>query len=78
MNTLEALRAMLDRSGVTPYQAAKDIGRGSSFVSSMFWRGSVPSADLLAKIAGVCGYKLVLTPADGAGDSLTIDGGPDG
>lgn len=76
MDTLQALQIMLDGSGVTPYQAAKAIGRGSSYVSGMVWRGSCPSADLLARLAGVCGWRLALLPPDGSGlGPLTIDGG---
>jgi len=74
MDTLQAVREMLDGSGLTPYRVAVKIGRHSSYVSQMVRRGSVPSADLLAKIAGACGYRLQLVPIEG-GDTLTIDGG---
>ena len=73
MDTLQALQIMLDDSGVTPYQAAKSIGRGSSFVSGMVWRGSCPSADLLARLAGVCGWRLALLPPGGS-EPVVIDG----
>lgn len=76
MDTLQALTTMLDASGVTPYAAARALGRGSSYVSGMVWRGSCPSADLLARLAGVCGWRLALLPPDGSGLSpLTIDDG---
>lgn len=75
MNTSEALRLLLDRSGVTPYRVAVDMGRAPTYVSSMLRRGSVPSADLLAQIADVCGYDLRLISRDGL-DSITIDAGP--
>lgn len=74
MDTLQAVREMLDSSGLTPYRVAVKIGRHSSYVSQMVRRGSVPSADLLAKIAAACGYRLQLVPIEG-GDVLTIDGG---
>lgn len=76
MDTLKAVRLMLDRSGVTPYRVAVEMGRAPTYVSSMLRRGSCPSADLLAKIGAACGYRLELVPLDG-GDSLTIGGGPD-
>lgn len=76
MDTLQALTTMLDASGVTPYAAARALGRGSSYVSGMVWRGSCPSADRLAQLAHVCGWRLALLPPDGSGLSpLTIDGG---
>lgn len=78
MKSLEAVRAMLDASKLTPYRASLRIGRNSTYLAGMLRRGSCPSADLLAKIARACGYRLELVPLDGAGDSLTIDGGGGG
>lgn len=75
MTTLEALRAMLDASGVSAYRAALDIGRAPTCVSGMLRRGSCPNADLLAKIADACGYDLALLPRDG-GACIRIDGAP--
>ena len=74
MTTLDAVRTMINASGLTPYRVAVDIGRHSSYVSQMLRRGSVPSADLLSQIAAACGYRLDLVPLDG-GDVITIDGG---
>ena len=76
MVTLEAVRMMIERAGVTPYRVAVDMGRAPTYISSMLRRGSCPSADLLSKIGAACGYRLELVPLDG-GDSLTIGGGPD-
>ena len=73
MDTLQALRQMLAASGLSPYRVAQMIGRHSSYVSQMLRRGSCPSADLLAEIAGACEYELQLVPLDG-GAPLTIDG----
>lgn len=77
MTTLDALRAMLAASGVTPYRAALLIGRRAPYVSTMLRRGSCPSADLLARLAAVCGYRLELVPIDG-GNALEIGGSADG
>ena len=71
MNTHEAMRAMLERSGMTSYRVSVGIGRHSSYISTMLRRGSVPSADLLARIADVCGYDLRLVPR-GGGEALTL------
>lgn len=79
MDTLQAVREMLTASGLSPYRVAVKIGRHSSYVSQMLRRGSVPSADLLALMAGACGWRLALLPPDGSGlVPLTIDGGPAG
>lgn len=76
MDTLKAMQIMLGASDVTPYRAAKMLGRGSSYISGMVWRGSCPSTDLLARLADACGWRLVLLPPDGLDvGALTIDGG---
>ena len=54
MKTLDAVRLMLSRSGLTAYRVALLLGRDSTYISGMLRRGSVPSADLLARIAAVC------------------------
>jgi len=76
MDTLQAVRAMLAASGVTPYRAALGMGRGPTYVSGMLRRGSVPSGNVLASLAASCGWRLVLVPPDGLDlEALTIDGG---
>lgn len=74
MKTLDAVRLMLARSGLTAYRVALLIGRESTYISGMLRRGSVPSADLLAKIAAACDYDLRLVPR-GGGESIDLDGG---
>lgn len=74
MDTVESVRLMIERAGVTPYRVAVDMGRAPTYVSSMLRRGSVPSADLLAQIADACGYDLRLIARDGL-DSITVDSG---
>ena len=73
MDTLQALRLMLDRSGATAYRVAVAIGRKPNYVSGMLRRGSVPSADLLARMATACGYSLQLAPLNG-GETIDISG----
>lgn len=73
MDTLGAVRTMIDRSGESAYSVALELGRTHSYVSGMLRRGSVPSGDILAAIAHACGYDLCLVPRDG-GDVIAIDG----
>lgn len=73
MTTLEAVRGMLEASGMSAYRVSLALGRSPNCVSGMLRRGSVPSADLLARIARICGYRLELIPDDG-GDPITLDG----
>lgn len=72
MRSTDAVRLMIDRSGLTCYRVAMGLDRHSSYVSTMLRRGSVPSADLLARIARICGYRLELIPDDG-GEPITLD-----
>lgn len=74
MKSLDAVRLMLDRSGATAYRVAVAIGRKPNYISGMLRRGSVPSADLLARIAAACGYSLRLVPLNG-GEEIDITGG---
>ena len=76
MDTLQAVRDMLAASHVSAYRAAVGIERKPNYVSGMLRRGSCPSADILARLAGACGWRLVLLPPDGLDvGALTIDGG---
>lgn len=74
MKSLDTVRLMLDRSGATAYRVAVAIGRKPNYISGMLRRGSVPSADLLARIAAACDYDLRLVPR-GGGESIDLDGG---
>ena len=73
MTTLDALRDMLAKSGLTAYGAAKALGKSHTYVSNLFTRGTVPNADRLALIASACDYDLALIPRAG-GDPILIDG----
>lgn len=72
MTSLEAVREMLEASGMSPYRVSLALGRSPNYISGMLRRGSVPSADLLAKIAGACGYELRLCPRVGEGSALVL------
>ena len=79
MDTLEAMRQMLDDAGTTPYEAAARLGKSRTYVSNLFVRGSIPSAERLAAIAGACGHRLAIVPvaADLPEGSIIIDPKPD-
>lgn len=74
MKALGAVRLMLARSGLTAYKLARLLKYDPSYISGMLRRGSVPSADLLARIAEACDYDLRLVPR-GGGESIDLDGG---
>lgn len=64
MNASDAMRKMIETSGKSGRQVAREIGRSDSFVSSTLAQGVCPRADTLAKVANACGYELVIVPAD--------------
>lgn len=62
MDASNAMRMMIETSGKSGRQVAREIGRSASFVSSSLAQGVCPRADTLARIAHACGYELVLVP----------------
>jgi hypothetical protein len=75
MDVQQAMRAMVDASGMTHRQISARLGRYDSYVSQLLTRQSVPSVDTVAQVAHACGYCLELVPMAG-GDALVI--GDDG
>ena len=75
MDVQQAMRAMVDASGMTHRQISARLGRYDSYVSQLLTRQSVPSVDTVAQVAHACGYRLELVPMAG-GDALVI--GDDG
>lgn len=73
MDTLQAMRAMLEGAGMTPYAAGIATGHSHTYVSNLFTRGTTPNGNRLAEIARACGYDLALIPRAG-GDPIVIDG----
>ncbi len=71
MDVQQAMRAMVDASGMTHRQISARLGRYDSYVSQLLTRQSVPSVDTVAQVAHACGYRLELVPI-GGGRSLTI------
>ena len=67
MDSKEALRALLARSDKPKTAISLELGKSSGYVNSYLTMGRAPGADVLADIAGACGYRLALVPA---GDQL--------
>ena len=64
MNANDAMRAMIETSGKSGRQVAREIGRSESFVSSTLAQGVCPRADTLTRVAEACGYRIVILPKD--------------
>jgi DNA-binding phage protein len=70
VNANDVMRAMIETSGKSGRQVAREIGRSESFVSSTLAQGVCPRADTLARVADACGYKIVIVPKDVARNLL--------
>ena len=75
MNTVEAIRQMLSAAGLSVRKAGAAMHRAPTYLSSFLTRGSTPRADVLARVADVCGYVLALAPRGAAlpDGALVID-----
>ena len=71
MDALQALREIVDGSGLTHRQIARRLGRYDSFVSQTLSRSATPQLDTLIDVAHTCGYDLMLVPRDG-GKAISI------
>ena len=71
----EAMRLIIEASGKSGRQVAREIGRSESFISSSLAQGVCPRADTLARVARACGYELVLIPKPKAGRLTGADSG---
>ena len=76
MGPNDAVRAMLDGAGLSPYAASIKMGKAHSYVLSAIKRKGGISAAVVSEIAQACNYSLQLVPQDGAGDPIVIDGSP--
>ena len=62
MDDLEAIRAMVERSGKSMRSASVDSGRSATWLGASMARGSALTLPVAADLARVCGYTLALVP----------------
>lgn len=72
MDAMQALRTMIEASGLTHRQVARRLGRYDAYVSQVLTRTTNPATDTLASIARACGYRLELVPIDEGAASIAI------
>lgn len=70
MTPTEALREMLDRSGMSMYGLSKAMGRSKTYVQTTIRRGTNIGSATLAEMARAMGYRLVL---DGDGEPIEVE-----
>lgn len=74
MKAIDALKEVLNSSGIPVTHIGLKLGRRPNYVSGIATRGSTPQADTLASMLSVCGYVLAALPADQVPESaLMID-----
>lgn len=71
MDTIAALEAMLERSGMSKYRLSKELGKHPTYIGTTISKGSEISAANLAKMARLMGFRLVLV---GDGPEIEIGG----
>ena len=74
MDSLSAVRAMLEAAGVTPYRVSIDAGKSAGWLGAALAQSSRLSVDTVTIAAEICGYELALVPAaDLPSSALVID-----
>lgn len=69
MDTIAALEEMLKRSGISKYRLSKEMGKHPTYIGTTIGKHSAISAENLAKMARIMGFRLVL---DGVGEPIEI------
>ena len=69
--TQDALRHMVKSSNKTAAQVSRDMGKSNGYLTVMLSDRRTPRADLLARIARVYGYDLMLV---GNGEVIILEG----
>lgn len=76
MYAMDAVKIAASNNGVALYKIGRALGVADTLVNNTITRGSVPRADNLARMLGVCGYTLCAVPDDEIPDgALVIDDG---
>lgn len=79
MQTNDAVKTIMQKTGKSAYAASLDMGRKHSFITTTLKRKGGIGAPVLSDIASACGYRLVLVPDDHMDDvdhmgGIVIDG----
>ena len=77
METVKAVRHIVDGAGVSHAALSKRMGRAHKFVDTYLSRQTDPSLSVAAELARACGWRLVLEREDGS-ERLDLDPRQDG
>lgn len=65
-------QALIEHAGLGKWSASRAMGRAGQYVDTLIRRGNVPSVDVAADLADVCGFDLCAINRE-TGERLTID-----
>ena len=77
MDTVKAVRRIVDDAGVSRAALSRSMGRAHKFVDTYLSRGTDPSLSVAAELARACGWRLVLEREDGS-ERIELDPRQDG
>lgn len=60
MNATEAIRAMMDASGMTATELSRAMGKSDSYIRTTLANNTSPRVDNLALMAEIMGFELML------------------
>lgn len=72
MESKEALRYIIDRSGKPKTKISLELGKTSGYINAYLSIGRTPGMDVLSSIADVLGYDLLLVNRE-TGETIPID-----
>ena len=72
MESKEALRYIIGRSGKPKTKISLELGKTSGYINAYLSIGRTPGMDVFASIADVCGYDLLLVNRE-TGETIPID-----
>lgn len=72
MDSKEAMRYIIEKSGKPKTRISLELGKTQGYINSYLTVGRSPGVDVLASIADVCNYDLVLVDR-ATGETIKID-----
>ena len=70
MNSLELIRHMCEKCGMSMRAVSVKMGKAPTFLSSTLARGGGVGAETLSEVARACGYELHVS---GHGETVAVD-----
>lgn len=72
MKAADAIRKVVDASGVPITHIGPTLGLSLPYVNVISRKSASPRSDTLSKILGVCGYKLCAVPENAVTEDMVV------